>query len=613
MNFPKQEINIDSYLQEIATLLENESCHLFIDTNIISQLYRLNENARNDFYDWVDSCNDRFHIPCWSVLEYSKRVTTHNTGDYLSELIQAKSVLKELERINRFVKGYVGESLLIGSAYAGKKDELFSDIDEATKKFEKVAMAINKNLTQHQQSVHKEVLDKLQQFTLKSDIYEILRNIGSECELRFHCEVAPGYKDSYKSSNRFGDMIIWNEIINYCKELDNSDIRAIFITRDRKLDMAYRPIKQTRQNNPNVHDIDKIGIAQESLVYEFKLATKSENFYLIDFYTLVKILSSDYRELATSFQIATQSENVTLIDESENTDNSGIANIESLIELIDIEVKETVQREDKTSEVGSAAIVYSEYSGSALADSKYDITKGLLQVNECIEKLKSHNWYLQNPAINKLTELTFSSVPETHDNIDAFFVLGRNILQSADGTSGSAIHFIENLVFHLLDWPVKLKKAFIDGCLYEVFFDSMGKIRPKSFKASYFETLVNQVNNIDINCPFKFINTELEQKSDGRFVPVVNSDTRYTFEFSFNKKSEIDPYRTKTLKINGINVSETFKKDYEYKFCDVENLKNNLSGYYAIPIQYIEIKEIPNDLKYVYYIHEHVDTESLPF
>lgn len=608
MKFPKQELNIDAYLHKLEVLLEDESCHIFIDTNIISQLYRLNEDARNDFYNWVDSCKDRFHIPCWSVLEYSKRVTSNKTGDYLSELSQAKTISKELDRINQFVGAYVGDSLLIGTQYAGKRGELISDIDDATKKIEKVANAINKNLTLHQQNVHKEVLDKLHQFTLESDVYEILRNVETECELRFNNEVAPGYKDSDKSSNRLGDLIIWKEIIDYCKG-KGKDLKAIFITRDRKIDMVYRPIKQTRQSNPNVHDDDKIAIAQESLVYEFKLTTNSEDFYLIDFYTLVKLLSSNYRELATSFQIATQNENIASIEDLVNTEHVERSDIECSNDLINNETDIPEQQEVIIPRVETTTIARTEYSESALADSKYDTRKGISSINECINKLKSHNWYVQNPAINELTKLSFSGVPKTQENIDAFFVLGRNILQSADGTSGSAINFIENADFHLLCWPIKFKKAFVDGCLFEVFFDSNGKIRSKSFKASYFETFVEKVRNMDIKNPFVFINEELRQKNEGRFVPEVGSNILYNFEFSFsvvNKNSIFDFPQTLSIKINGTDVSQTFKKENEFKFSDKESLKNELSGYFAIPVENIELDKIPDAVEVINFIRERV-------
>lgn len=38
MRFPKQELDIDQYMQTIESLLNDKDCHLFIDTNIISQL-----------------------------------------------------------------------------------------------------------------------------------------------------------------------------------------------------------------------------------------------------------------------------------------------------------------------------------------------------------------------------------------------------------------------------------------------------------------------------------------------------------------------------------------------------------------------------------------------
>ena len=48
MRFPKQEIDIDAYIKLLSNLLSNEECEIFIDTNIISQLYRLNEMCIRD-------------------------------------------------------------------------------------------------------------------------------------------------------------------------------------------------------------------------------------------------------------------------------------------------------------------------------------------------------------------------------------------------------------------------------------------------------------------------------------------------------------------------------------------------------------------------------------
>ena len=55
MRFPKQEIDVDAYLKDLSSLLTQDSCEIFIDTNIIYQLYRLNGDARKDVYRWIDS------------------------------------------------------------------------------------------------------------------------------------------------------------------------------------------------------------------------------------------------------------------------------------------------------------------------------------------------------------------------------------------------------------------------------------------------------------------------------------------------------------------------------------------------------------------------------
>lgn len=39
MRFPQQILDIDVYFEKIKQLLVDPDCHIFIDTNIISQLY----------------------------------------------------------------------------------------------------------------------------------------------------------------------------------------------------------------------------------------------------------------------------------------------------------------------------------------------------------------------------------------------------------------------------------------------------------------------------------------------------------------------------------------------------------------------------------------------
>jgi len=612
MKFPKQELDVDEYLRVIKDLLYDKSCQIFIDTNIISQLYRLNEKAREDFYKWVDFCGDRFHIPNWSVHEYSKRVTSKNTKDYLSELTKAKTYANEFNKISGFIKGYVGDSMLIGSVYAGKKEQLFSDIDSVNTQFSKIANAINKHLDEHQQSVHKEVLNRLEKYTIDSDIYTIMKNLDCVCDLRIDGKIPPGFQDSEKDDNRFGDLIIWKEILDFCEKngLKEHKAKVVLISRDVKPDMVYRPVKQLRGGYV-VKDDDKIEIAHESLVYEFKTVTQSEDFHLISFYSLVKILASKYRDLASSFQIATEQE--IFVAEPESIEANSILECSSLTDENTVRASsEPTCMEPPHNAEPILEQTDLKYSPTAFADKDYNTDIGPSSINECIESLKTYNWYKQNPAIGKLTTQSFASFKDTQQNMDSFFVLGRNILQSAEGSSGSAISFVENIHYQIKNWPKPFQIAFTEGCLYEVFFDSSGCIRRKGFKASYFETLVDEIKKANLVEIFDFINKELLAKKGERFVPNVNSDEKYKYKYKFEiKKIRTDhdsPFfdtKTISLKINEIDVSETFENNFESMFAYSKNLKTALSAYYAIPVGNIDIVPFDDDIKIVNYIVPH--------
>lgn len=224
MKFPKLELDIDKYMQAISALLESDACHLFIDTNIISQLYKLNDDARKDFFTWVLTVSERFHIPNWVVHEYQKRYVEQRTKDYLTEL-ENGDIVKRLKGLSNFAKGYISDSLLVGSEYQDKKEDLFRDLDNVSNCFDKIHFAITKRLPEHQLNVHSEILATLQPYTLTTDVYSILKDITQDGSLRFVHLIPPGFKDAAKESNQFGDLIIWRELLNYCK--NNNVSKAI--------------------------------------------------------------------------------------------------------------------------------------------------------------------------------------------------------------------------------------------------------------------------------------------------------------------------------------------------------------------------------------------------
>lgn len=595
MKFPKRNIDVTLYQNEVRTLLNDDSCAIFIDTNILSQLYRLNDNARKDFYNWVESCGDRFHIPTWVIHEYSDKIYSGNIKDYLSELSKIKSYTKEFANIADFVKGYIGESLLRGSAYQDKTEDLKKDIDYIASTLDRISKAINNNLTEHQNKVHEEIVKQLESKVLSSDIFSVVNNVGDRFNQRSHNRIPPGYKDSTKEENSAGDYIIWTEILQFCK--DNEIKKAILITRDMKTDIVYAPNTQFADGMPIKSDDNKrIKVAKPCLIHEFYTHTQSDCFYVVDFKTFVRLFASQYKDLALSFQLAIA---------EEEKENAEIARIE-------VVSNDEVKKEQRHTELRKEEKIVNKivpkqdtlYFGTAISDGQYNNEANIGCMDEIITQLKTYNWYVQNPAIDKIIKKQKLCVQDTIENRSSVFVLGRNIVQAAEGSSGNAIMFMENICTYIKEWNDVFKQAIIDGMLFEVFFDSEGKIRPQNFKAQFFEDIMANVQRLNMITPYKFINERIS-KVNSRFVPSIGDNKEYTFVFT------TDAYgKTTTLQCNGRDISNTFKRSWGFQFADKNSINSALSSYYGILKKKINVVGISEDIDVITYIEEPIE---LPF
>lgn len=589
MRFPKSELNIEEYQTAIKQLLGEDDCHIFIDTNILSQLFKLNTKARDDFYSWVNSCHERFHIPNWVVMEYSKYVYGKKLGDYIDELNTAKKTSDKLADLQRFLYGYVDDDELVSTDYVNNKQQLHDDFEELCGKYSKIVNAVLSKKSSHIDKVQKEIDEKLKDMIMDTDVYKVIGGLYFDYQLRLDAKVPPGYGDSDKDTNKIGDLIIWNEILDYCK-LKNIR-KAVFITRDKK-DTTYTPAVQT-YNDRNAQEQEKQRLAQESMVYEFSLHTRgSEDFCLIDFYTLVKAISGTYQHLAYSFQMVSRDE----IQCSEELSDIPLNDRNELSSVITSDVVDIDVKEDKPTEK------MGPYSEIALKDKDFADHCQVSELVRIVKRLRSYNWYVQNEVILDLRKLLKKDWDETQENKDAFFVIGRNILQSATGSSFEANRFIDDMPTILRGKPKFVQSAILDGCLYEVFFDGNGMLRQNGFKASYKDELIEKAKRLGLDSPFGFINGALA-KADGVFIPLIedNADHEFSFEFS-DKVNELDDYHTKRLSIDGKDVSSFLTSPIENCFATKESLVRELSRRFGVPEKHIKVKGVPDDIGFIRFI-----------
>ena len=106
-----------------------------------------------------------------------------------------------------------------------------------------------------------------------------------------------------------------------------------------------------------------------------------------------------------------------------------------------------------------------------------ELRSASLSTKTCYEKLiaamKSHNWYVQNPAIDLIVSNGPNQAAELNE--DQQVELGRNILQAGEGTAASAYEFLEKLSQDGASWPFHI----VRGIAMESFTNEDNQIRFK--------------------------------------------------------------------------------------------------------------------------------------
>jgi hypothetical protein len=144
-----------------------------------------------------------------------------------------------------------------------------------------------------------------------------------------------------------------------------------------------------------------------------------------------------------------------------------------------------------------------EYSETALADSGFTPHSSNI-AREIINGLKSHDWYVQNPAISKINQENLEQF-----NKDEIFVLGRNIYQAACGTAQKAVAYLENLQQKLSQMKESVCFHLLNGLLFEVYFDSTGGFRTRT-KADMIDSIFQLEESGQFKESFKFIRQALK-------------------------------------------------------------------------------------------------------
>lgn len=499
---------VDEHVREIAALASDPQTLIFLDTNILSYLYKLHEAARREFFAWSDAvlAANRMVVPAWAASEYLARVTSKTLDSYTPKSREVSQATKILDNLFETASLFVDETSLRRVGYPADRTNFISGFRAAIDALTPFTRVFSQDFDSG--VIHQQIEAHLSPAILDSDIAALCARATREGTGRFEHRLPPGFRDTDKSENRLGDLIIWFEILEKSASSARTFPKVLFLSRDEKNDWVYAPkmrMELVRGERKAVgNSRPEIKLADPRLVSEFRRVTGHTNIAIASIDTLVEGLSkanpAQFAHLAAAIQI----------------------NIEQPAPVPDVADTPEVQFNDQPDETavyaapppGEAQPEIVElnhpqlvYEQAALRDREYQ-ADAPTAVNEIIRDLKSLNWYTQNPAIARIRTIRDDEFPPS-----SWFVLGRNIYQAACGNSQKAMEFMAGLESQLRQFPQDTAQHLLAGMLFEVYFDSRGEFRNEA-KFSYASKPLSVATAPEFADVLEFINHQLRDHRD---------------------------------------------------------------------------------------------------
>jgi hypothetical protein len=229
-----------------------------------------------------------------------------------------------------------------------------------------------------------------------------------------------------------------------------------------------------------------------------------------------------------------------------------------------------------------------EYSDTALSDRLFVLDESKAS-HRIIQGLKTHDWYRQNPALDKLTAEVANKAGR-----NSLFVIGRNIYQAACGSARTAYQFLSLFMSKTSGFEEDRRKALMDGVVFEVFFDANAQLREQP-KNRYLDEVFKLQEYEELSASFAFISECLLTHAD-RFHAIPGKGHEITVDVVTKKKSG-NRHVVKEVRFNGANILWIDEDSIVSWFADgsgygkmtVEDFEKRLSDEMVVPSYLLKV------------------------
>jgi len=288
------EVNLsrEAILQAIADALQDDGTLVFLDTSLLLHAYEIGAGARDELIGALEALGGKVFVPLWAGRETWDRSYDEDLGR-----TPLKSPAAKLENhVKQFVtnvRRFVDEET-ISQAESTTKAEFQAELEAA----QDALIGLTKLAGRHERNpadTSAVLIPFLNARILPSNLSQVLERVAREAAFRFEHKVPPGWSDggatdhTGKKHNRFGDVIIWFEILAAIAE--GKPKHLVIITRDEKPDTLYKP-KHLLDGAGRLVPNTSVTLAHPLMVHEAKQAHPDlETMHVVSLDAFERVLS----------------------------------------------------------------------------------------------------------------------------------------------------------------------------------------------------------------------------------------------------------------------------------------------------------------------------------
>lgn len=272
--------SIDDYENRLVGAINSGKCLVYLDTSTLTWTLRINTLAREQFVGWCRTLGDRLRIPVWAAHELRRHLIDKTV---LKDIRQRSSDCeRKLDDFIWLVAEHSDDNLA-RSVGAPSSDILIEKVKKIQEQVRKISAAVRKN---NPTSANREIIEFVNEFVLDSDLSEIFKELSTVGKFRYSHRVPPGFQDRSKSENKYGDLVIWEEILRNSigDGIDDEEYACIFVSQDQKTDwISLSPLIEVgnRREKDRKEQPKDVPLVHPLLQHEYKKRGGSGSIFVV--------------------------------------------------------------------------------------------------------------------------------------------------------------------------------------------------------------------------------------------------------------------------------------------------------------------------------------------